>query len=436
MKNNYIVKVLLCVLLTLSGLIACTGDKTQKSQHEHLKGQQYTCPMHPQIIKDEPGKCPICGMALVLKKSNNELVPDSGIANMTKPVNSHVIASIPTIKAETGVKIYTSEINGVIAYDSRNRNGIASRVGGRIERLLIKYNYQPVRKGQLLMEVYSPELAAAQQELLYISKQQPALLESARQRLLLLGMLRAQISQVLHSGKINYRIPVYSPIDGYILESTATGSTQAAVMPATVPAAAGMDMAGDNATPAPSIPVSSSITPVLLREGQYVNAAQMLFTIYKADALVAEFAFPPALAANIKLGQKILFYPVNADSAMRTAHISLIEPVFRNGLNFTIARVYLSATDYRRGQLVHASMPVVYTKGWWLPKKAVWRMGTRSVIFRKQLGVYKPIPIQTGVEAGELIQVLDDIGNWDVAANAAFLVDSESFIKTENTIQQ
>ncbi|WP_262713226.1 efflux RND transporter periplasmic adaptor subunit [Chitinophaga japonensis] len=392
--------------------------------------------MHPQIIRNKPGKCPICGMDLVPKGSNKELVLDSGIVMLTKPVNAQVIATIPAIQAETGTRIYASAVNGVITYDTRNQTSIASRVGGRVERLLIKYNYQPVRKGQLIMEVYSPDLAAAQRELLYVAHNSNELLASAKQRLLLLGMQPAQIEQVLRTGNVLYRVPVYSNSDGYILEKSA--AVPAAVPTAMPPSSAaggdgmGSMSGGASAAPATPAPMAPAAAPVLLREGQYVSAGQSLFTIYQAKALVAEFAFPSQLAARIKRGQKLLFYPNNDENAMQSGSIGLVEPVFRNGLNFTLARVYLGDHGFQVGQLQTANVPVVYTEGWWLPRKAVWRLGNKSVVFKKEKDVYVPMAVETGVEAKDMIQVNTNIDGWKVASNAYYLVDSESFIKTNN----
>ncbi|PSL45721.1 multidrug efflux pump subunit AcrA (membrane-fusion protein) [Chitinophaga niastensis] len=435
MRNNYIVKILLGALLVLSGLVACKGKAGKAPHAEHTAAQQYTCPMHPQILSEKPGKCPICGMDLVLKDANKELIMDSSIARLTKPVNAQVIASIPAIAPESGTRTYSSEVNGVITYDTRNQTGISSRVGGRIERLLVKYNYQPVRKGQLIMEVYSPDLAAAQRELLYIAHNSSEMLASAKQRLQLLGMQPGQIDQVLKTGNILYRVPVYSNSDGYILEQSAAATV---VAPVATAAADGMGTMGSSASPATAspAPAAPAATPVLLREGQYVSAGQSLFTIYQAKTLVAAFAFPPQLAARIKRGQQLSFYPTNNSNAIQSGSIDLIEPLFRNNENFTVARVYLRDNNFQVGQLLNATIPIVYTDGWWLPKKAVWRLGNKSIVFKKEGDAYVPVEVETGIEAKDMIQVNTNIGDWKVAANAAYLVDSESFIKTNNKMQQ
>ncbi|NLR77938.1 efflux RND transporter periplasmic adaptor subunit [Chitinophaga eiseniae] len=402
MRNNYIASLLPGMALMACGLVACQG---QPGTAKHAEGY------HEPVI-------------------------DSNIARLARPVNEQVIASIQIIRPESGSRLYSLTAYGVVTYDTRHETSIASRVAGRIERLLIKYNYQPVKKGQLIMEVYSPDLAAAQRELLYVARQQPDLLPAARQRLQLLGMPPLQIDQVLKTGNILYRIPVYSNSDGYILEKTAAA---APTPPAAGTAAAssegmgGME-GGIGATPLPA-PAAPAASPVLLREGQYVSAGQSLFTIYQAQNLVAEFSFPSQIAANIRQGQQLLFYPGADKKRLQPATIGLIEPVFRDGSNFTLGRVYLGHSGLQPGQLLTAYIPVMYTGGWWVPKEAVWRLGNKAVVFRKENNVFKPVAVATGTSVEGMIQILTPVADWMVAANASYLVDSESFIKTVNNQQ-
>lgn len=360
---------------------------------------------------------------------------DSNLAHLLKPSNEQVVSKLPLIKAEYGTKILMEEAQGIISYDSRNRVSIASRVSGRVERLLIKYNYQPVRKGQLIMEVYSPDLAAAQQELLFLksSETDQLLLQKAKQRLMLLGMTADAVNRVLKTGKVNYRIPVYSNADGYILEQSAAGSTVAAPSMA-APAASGGDgmssMGGVAASSSAAVPAAAPVnTPVLLREGQYVSAGQSLFTIYNADRLIAEFSFKPALATLVKKGDKFVFYKTADKSTIQTAAIGMIQPVFKDGENFTIARVYLNKPNFRVGELLTARVPVLLSASWWLPEAALVSLGNQAVLFKKEGNVVVPKSVKTGVTLGGMVQIKEDIGNWEVSGNAAYLVDSESFIK-------
>lgn len=363
---------------------------------------------------------------------------DTAFHALTQPVNARVIASIPVISPKKGTRTYTTELNGVIAYDTRNQTSIASRVAGRIERLLIKYNYQPVKKGQLIMEIYSPDLATAQRELLFVANQDDTegLLVKAKQRLLLLGLQARQIEQVLKTGQVMYRVPVYSNSNGYILEQAAAAAS-ASASPAMPAAAAGDGMGGmsDQSAAAPAL-AAPAATPVLLREGQHLAAGQSVFTIYQPNSMVAEFSLTPPLAARLKRGQEFTFYPANDKSNASTGTIGLIEPVFRNGQHFTLARVYLNNSDFRPGQLLAASLPVAYEGGYWLPAQAVTRLGNKNILFRKTNNAFTPVEIKTTAAVANMIQVSTDISGWQIAANAAYLVDSESFIKSSNSPQQ
>lgn len=415
MRNNYIVNILLGLPVVA---LVWTGCKSGTDKAAHTG--------HGKSAVDSSTKTANAG--------HKEWAIDSSITSLTKPVNAQVMATIPAITPDSGAHIYASEVRGIMTYDTRNQVSIASRVGGRIEQLRIKYNYQPVKKGQLIMEVYSPDLAAAQRELLYVAQTSKEMLPAAKQRLQLLGMQAAQIDQVLRTGNILYRVPVYSNSNGYISETAAALPAAPSATPAAAPAGDGMSsMGGGSAASTAPATAAPATTPVLLREGQYVAAGQPLFTIYQDQQLVAEFSFPPQLAARIKNGQQLLFYPDNDINAMQTGRIGLVMPVFRNGENFTLARVYLGSDHFRIGQLLTASMPVLYTDGWWLPKQAIGRLGNTAVVFRKMKDGYVPVEVETGVEAGDRVQILTRIAGWEVASNAAYLVDSESFIKTNNS---
>ncbi|WP_342328267.1 efflux RND transporter periplasmic adaptor subunit [Pedobacter sp. FW305-3-2-15-E-R2A2] len=365
---------------------------------------------------------------------------DSNLSHLLKPSNEQVVSALPVIKAEYGAKIFTEEVQGVMNYDARNQNNISSKVSGRIERLWVKYNYQPVKKGQLIMEIYSPDLAAAQQELLFIhrSGNDPMMLAQGKQRLILLGMTPSGISNLLKTGKPSYRIPVYSNTSGYILEKTAAATASSPSAPSAAASSGGdgmTEMGGASAAAAASpaaVPVAS---PVLLREGQYVSAGASLFTIYSSDRLVAEFSLKAAFAAHIKKGKKFIFYKTADKSESQAAEIGLIQPTFKNGENFTIARAYLLNPTIKPGQLLTARIPVLLKASWWLPEAAVLSVGNKQVVFKKEGNVFLPKVVDAGITIGGMVQINEDISTWNISKNAAYLVDSESFIKMTENIQ-
>lgn len=407
MKKLYTVKYysVICHLLSVILLLVAGCNSDSNRQQAHV---QHTAPVDSHHLS-------------------------STIHQLNKAVNKQVIASLPVIRPDSGTHILTATIQGRVVYDTRDQAGIASRTGCRIEKLYIRYNYQPVEKGQLILELYSPDLVAAQRELLFIDKagDDPALLERARQRLHLLGMQAQQIAQVLKTGNPFYRLPVYSQVSGYIVEKS--GNVPAAGNSAvTAPASTGpadmnsMGTASDNTVNNTS---GASVTPFLLREGQYVNAGQTLFTVYTNTGVVAEFSFPPSLTAVLAKGEKIVFHRTGESDQTFTGAIGLIQPVLQNGQAFTQARVYLSGTSFRPGQLLTGYMPVVLHKGWWIPVAAVWQTGNSTIVFRQQNGVFVPEKVTAGITLNGMVQVLEPIGQWMLAANAAYLVDSESFVE-------
>ncbi|RZK87701.1 MAG: HlyD family secretion protein, partial [Pedobacter sp.] len=363
---------------------------------------------------------------------------DAELKALIAPSNEQVVAKATVVKASYESKIFTAEVQGIVNYDSRSETSIATRVGGRLEKLYIKYNYQPVKKGQLLFEIYAPDLAAAQQELIYLSqsKGDEYLLSQAKQRLLLLGMSYQTIQQVLQSKKVNYRIPVYSPADGYILEKQlANNNATAASAPSNESGGdrmSGMNGGGSAASStAPTPQVENS--PVMLREGQYVNAGQSIFTIYRADQLLAEFALKPTLGALIKKGSKLAFYKTtDKETTFQTSSVGLIQPMIKTGENFSVARIYLGKGKFKAGEILTAKIPVLVPQSYWLPESAVVSVGAQSTAFKKENGVFISVNLLTGLRMNGLVQVKEDINNWEFAKNAAYLIDSESFIRAKS----
>ena len=363
---------------------------------------------------------------------------DAKLKALLAPSNEQVVANTEIVKASYESKIFTAEVQGMVNYDTRSETSVASRVGGRLEKLYIKYNYQPVKKGQLLFEIYAPDLAAAQQELIYLSQSvgDERLLAQAKQRLFLLGMNHQTIQQVLQTKKVNYRIPVYSMADGYILEKTlANNNANAADAPISGSGGDSMSgMSGGGGSTAPSTAVSSQIenSPVMLREGQYVSAGQSIFIIYKADQLLAEFALKPSLGALVKKGSKLAFYKTaDKEGSFQTSTIGLIQPIIKAGENFTVARVYLNKGKFKAGEMLTAKIPVLVPQSYWLPQSAVVNIGAQSMAFKKENGVFVSMSLNTGLRINGMVQLKEDVNNMEFAKNAAYLVDSESFIRTQ-----
>lgn len=324
------------------------------------------------------------------------------VQNLLGPVNKRVVGDLPVVYAEQGDKLFEKQIQGRITYDSRGKSSLSSRVAGRIERLTVKYNFQPVQKGDLIMEIYSPELLAAQRELLFLNQERDLtdLKQSAIQKLTYLGMTASQIDQVLRSGKPLYRVGVYSPVSGFVVDQTVDQRTD----------------------------LLSEQRPVMVREGQYVDVGEPVFSIYDGSRVVAEYAIRANDGQAIYQGQKVLYWSPTKPQQLRVAQIDRVLPMFREGEDFTLVRSYLSGKDLRIGELVEATVPYYVEQGQWLPQSAVLDLGGRSVVFVLEDKVFVPKEIEKGVQEDGLVQVMTDLAGVPVARDASYMVDSESFI--------
>jgi len=422
------------LLFAVSLLFACTGE----NHKVHSEISEYTCPMHPEIIKNEPGSCPICGMDLVAGKSSHGEADDS-LATIIKPTNSLILSAIKTTKVQSGSRYGDIQGRGVINYNTNNSNSISARVSGRIERLYIKYNYQAVSKGQKLMDIYSPDLANAQQELLFLrDNNEPQLLESAKKKLRLLGASERQINQVIKAGKISNTISVYSPYSGYVSEiQQAAGSAISASAGSTVISGGGssddMNM-GSSSASRPTVPNVASNSPLQLREGQYVSAGQRLFTFVNSGTVWAEFYTTPENLELFKKGNRIQIQSADVETKTTSVVVSLVQPYYNEGSNYSLIRAVIPNSNnvWKVGELVKVTPENIQKAGNWLPRTAVVQLGIRYVAFVKQKDAFVPVYVNVKSINGDWTDIGESLkNNEEVAVNAWFLVDTESFIKVE-----
>ena len=220
------------VLLILA--VGCNYRKVPHAGHPvEVAVVKYTCPMHPEIIREGPGRCPICGMDLVKMESGGDRVKDVTLESLLKPTNEFVVSTIPVVTIQKKEEQIEVEALGKIAYDTRQAGSISSRVVGRIEKLYIRYRYQKINKGQRIMDIYSPEMLTAKQNLLFLLANDPdnaTFIQPAKEKLLLLGMNYEQLQQVIKSKQPSFTIAVYSNYSGNIHEAVSGGSMNGSIV--------------------------------------------------------------------------------------------------------------------------------------------------------------------------------------------------------------
>ena len=190
--------------------------------------------MHPQIISDHPGQCPICGMDLVIKtdySAPNNSATDQDLSAVRLSPSQQVLADVQTEKLK--VKDFSGEktFNGYVKINEKNFAHIATAVSGKIVNMYVNFEGQYVRSGQPVFEIYSPELLSAQKEYLlaldnynevkqsgnnFATEQAQSLLKSTRQRLSFWELTPSQFDNLERTHQVNNTVTNFSKYSGII----------------------------------------------------------------------------------------------------------------------------------------------------------------------------------------------------------------------------
>jgi len=396
---------LLGLLLTLA---ACTGEtgshqptdstalsKVRTDDHTHAEGTTYTCPMHPQIVRDAPGSCPICGMDLVAVAQTN-----AGIATLTLSDEQRQLANVTVQPVSNGSIGQTTVLNARLAADQEKIETISSRVAGRIERLYVKETGQTVRKGQVLYEIYSEPLLTNQQEYLIALEQQRTFpgeekyrqfRQAAEQKLSLYGMTPAQIRQLASTKKVLPRIPFVAPAGG-------------------------------------------TVTEVAASEGQYVAEGSLLYRLVNLSQLWVEAELYAGESGNVKIGDRVPVEVIGSEGEQNlTAWVAFINPEYRNGSQVLLLRAVLANPGgrFQPGQQARVLLRHGTQRGLTLPTDAVVRSGEGAVVFvQTDSSSFQPRRVQLGTETDQRVAITAGLtGSESVVMSGAYLLYSEMVLK-------
>jgi Cu(I)/Ag(I) efflux system membrane fusion protein len=409
-------KYIIYILILISGLVLGylffgTGDvKNEKEgtevadehNHEGETSQMWTCSMHPQIMQPEPGDCPICGMDLIPANATADgLTADE--FKMTK--NAMALANIQTISVGgAGASGNTLNLSGKIQVNEEANAVQVTYFAGRIENLNVNFTGESVNRGQLLATIYSPELVAAQQELLTAAKMkesQPALYKAVRNKLKLWKLSDAQINSIEEAGQVKENFPVFATVSG-------------------------------------------TVTEKLVQEGDYVKQGQPMFKIADLNSVWAVFDAYENQISGLKEGQKINVTTNAYPDKEMEATISFIDPVLNTASRTVRVRAVLDNKKdiLKPGMFVQAKLEMnagqAQESTLSIPKTAVLWTGERSLVYVKtnpDEPVFEMREIKLGTALGDTYQVLSGLeGSEEIVANGTFTVDAAAQLQGKKSM--
>ena len=273
-----------------------------------------------------------------------------------------------------------------------------------------------INKGDKIMDLYSPELLTAQENLLFFlqnDSDNEIIINAAKQKLFLLGMTSQQMNQLVKTKKTSLTISVYSNYSGNIHENSVVKMGEIS---------------------SPQMNSFETTKELQLKEGMYVQKGQNIFSIYNPNNAWALLNIYAGQTSMVKVGNLVKINPETNGELSFSAKINYIEPVFREGSKTLTTRVYFNNSNYKIpiGGQVKATIYAGNRSANWLPVEAVLSLGIDKVVFVREGESFKARKIETGIIHKHLIQVLNGLTKTEaVASNAQYLVDSESFIKTK-----
>ncbi len=403
--KKYTIYIGILVVGLLLGWLLFGGSSNKETEHNHNEAseinQTWTCSMHPQVMQPEAGSCPICGMDLIPAEAGAEgLAADQ--FKLTK--NAMALANIQTSLVGDGKANGNSiKLSGKIV-ENEEANAIqVSYFSGRIDRLNVSSTGEKVRKGQLLATIYSPELFAAQQELITaasLKETQPALYKAVRNKLKLWKLSENQINQIETSGKVKENFPVYATVSGTVSEK-------------------------------------------LVEQGESIKQGQAILKIANLKTVWANFDVYENQIKLFKKGQDISVTANAYANREFNAKVSFIDPVLNSRTRTISLRVVLNNKDdlFKPGMFVEGEVEGTIQQDkvqLTIPSSAVLWTGKRSVVYLKtdpNEPIFEMQEVTLGSRVGENYQVLEGLNNGDeVVTNGTFTIDAAAQLQGKKSM--
>jgi Cu(I)/Ag(I) efflux system membrane fusion protein len=386
-------------LLFAATLLACGGKETSHA-HEGDK-EEWTCPMHPSVVSDRPGACPVCHMDLVKKAEVKEIsaAEEAMLRSVTLSPAQRVLANIRTVAATRRDLARPLDVVGVVDFAEPLQAAVSARFRGRIEKLHVNFTGAIVRRGQTLFEMYSPELVTTQQDyLIALASRRDAstggndtpdrLLASIRDRLVLhYGLDAGNIDQLEKSGTVQHSVAIPSPISG-------------------------------------------TVTMKNVQEGRYVDEGTAVYEIADLSRVWVYVEVPEQDLRFVKAGQQATLRSAAWSDEEFRGRVTFIDPVMKQETRTVRVRVECSNSGnrLRPGMYVNGSISTQPRETLVVPVNAVIRTGRRDVLWVEAgENRFEPRTVRLGTRSGDWYEIVDGLEEGEmVAESGGYLLDSES----------
>ncbi len=447
MKHKWKIIIAVIAVLVTGGYFLISYLPMGHESHQVEQKQLYTCPMHPQIVRDKPGECPICGMKLVTIKNEKkhkekktmyrssmnpkevsdkpgkdsmgmEMVPfeiggeeddsitPSGLAPVaiTKDKREMIGLSFEEVKIRNIRREIRASVR--IVPDETRQFRVMTKVSGWVEKLYVNQTGQFVKRGSPLLSVYSPELLSAQQEYLSTVKARRKLKDeldpempgsmdeiekATHERLRLLDISDAQIERIRAGGRVERAVTLHAPSSGYVTEK-------------------------------------------MVLQGQKIMMNDALMVIVDLSRVWGEIDIHETDLPYVKIGMPVEVTLSYWQGKSFKGRISFLNPFMDPESRVLKARIEIPNTGLVLKPNMYGDAVLSYTVGKKLAvsEQAVMQTGVRNYVFIEGKGdLIVPDEVKIGTRSSDgYYEVISGLkGGEKVVTSANFLIDSESSLK-------